>query len=172
MIADTLRVTSLAELDALVGHHVTQEKPEVYWEDTHGYFQFHSEFEARRALNDPYFQRFLPHIDWTALQIREVRVYRCYSVDPTANWILVEKAVGQFGAMLVWREVGRWHAAFGSKPDAEARTATIAICLAALRAAGVPFELDHNRIDSQLAQYESGPPGSVPIRPPRRFPTG
>ena len=44
------RVKSLGELDALVGEHVMQEAPEVYWEDIHGYFQFHSEVEARQAI--------------------------------------------------------------------------------------------------------------------------
>lgn len=147
-----LRVATLGELDALVGDHVSEEQPEVFWEDSHGCFQFHSEVEALRALADPYFQRFLPDVDWRKTAIREVRLHRRFSVDAHANWDLAEKAIARFGPLLVWREVGRWHAAFGSTPDAEARNPLVVVCLASLSAAGVRVQMDHNRIDSELNQ--------------------
>ena len=130
-----------------------RDKPEVYWEDNHGCFQFHSEVEARQALTDPYYQRFLPAVDWSMTAIREVRVYAPYSSDPATNWHLAETAIGQFGPMLVWRENGRWRAAFGSFADAEARCPMIAVCLGALSARGVALQVDHDALDAD-AQHE------------------
>lgn len=143
-------IATLLELDAFVGEHVAGELPEVYWEDSHGYFQFESEMEALRAICDPFYQRFLPDVDWSSTVVRQVRLYKRYSADPAANWQLVEKASGRFGPMLMWREHGRWHAAFGSHADADARTPTVAICLAALGAAGLSVKVEHDRLDAQL----------------------
>ena len=156
MKSDSQRITSLAELDALVGQYVTEEVPETYWEDSHGYFQFHSEVEARRAICDPYYQRFLSEIDWSKTVVHEVQVFRRYSADSEANWHLCEKAILRFGPARLSRESGRWHASFGTSPVAEARTPTIAICLAALRAAGIHLLVDHDRIDFQLRQTGHG----------------
>ena len=152
MKSEPQRITSLAELDALVGRYVTEEVPETYWEDSHGYFQFHSEVEARRAISDPYYQRFLSEVDWSQTLVHEVQVFRQYSADSEANWSLCEKAILRFGPARLSRESGRWHASFGTSPVAEARTPTIAICLAALRAAGIHLLVDHDRIDFQLRQ--------------------
>ena len=154
MKSETQRITSIAELDALIGRHVTDEVPETYWEDSHGYFQFHSEVEARRAICDPYYQRFLTEVDWSKTIVREVQVFRRYSVDPEANWYLCEKAILRFGPARLSKETGRWHASFGICAVAEARTPTIAICLAALRAAGISLLIDHDRLDFQLRQVE------------------
>ncbi len=150
MTPETKRAASPSELDALVGVHITRDDPDIYWEDSHGHFQFDTELEARRALSDPYYQRFLPDVDWSHTVVREVRRYSPYCTDSAANWALVEKASAQFGSMLVWRERGYWHAAFGTHPDAEARTPLVAICLAALRAGGVPVDVYHDRIDAQI----------------------
>jgi hypothetical protein len=155
---ELLRVKTLAELDALVGTHVTLEKPEVYWEDSHGYFQFHSEVEARQALRDPYYQRFLPDVDWAKTVIREVRVYRNYASNPAANWAAADRAIAQFGPMTVWRETGNWLATFGSFPKGEARHPMVAICLAALIAGGVQMEIDHDSLDSDLQHATAQPP--------------
>ena len=125
MKSDSQRITSLAELDALVGQYVTEEVPETYWEDSHGYFQFHSEVEARRAICDPYYQRFLSEIDWSKTVVHEVQVFRRYSADSEANWHLCEKAILRFGPARLSRESGRWHASFGTSPVAEARTPTM-----------------------------------------------
>ena len=161
------RVSSTSDLDALVGQYITLEAPESYWEDSHGYFQFHSEVEAKRAMRDPYYQRFLSDVDWTKTVIREVRVYRRYTSDHDANWALCEKAVVRFGVLSIWRETGWWHAAFGKCRNAKARNPTIAICLAALRAADVAFEIDHDRVDVLLGRENIGNakfPGSGPMR--------
>jgi hypothetical protein len=156
MKSDLQRISSIAELDALVGQYVAEEVPEKYWEDSHGYFQFHSELEARRAIRDPYYQRFLMEVDWSKTVVREVQVFRPYSVDPEANWQMCEKAILRFGPMQLSREMGRWHASFGIHAVADARTPTIAICLAALRAAGICFVIDHDRIDFQVEHAERG----------------
>ena len=153
---EPIRVKSLGDLDALVGERVMRETPEVYWEDSHGYFQFHSEVEARQALADPYYQKFLPPVDWSRTVVREVRIYGRYSSEPGANWRLAEEAIAQFGPMLIWREVGRWHAAFGTFPDAEARAPMIALCLAALSAAGIRCHVDHDALDAGLGELQAG----------------
>jgi hypothetical protein len=158
---EPLRVKSLAELDALVGEHVMRERPEVYWEDSHGYFQFHSEVEARQALKDPYYQRFLPALDWSKTIIREVRIYPRYSAEPAVNWRLAERAIGEFGPMLVWRETGRWHAAFGSFSDAEARNPMVAVCLGALSARSLRLQVDHDALDAEFRQHAKDRAGDV-----------
>jgi hypothetical protein len=146
------RVSLPAELDALVGSHITGETPETYWEDCHGHFQFDTEEEARMALSDPYYQRFLPDVDWTQTVIRQVTVFRPYCSDAVMNWRVVEKATAQFGVMKVWRENSRWHAAFGTNDAASARTPAVAICLAALSASGVLVDVNHDRLDAQISQ--------------------
>src|SRR5688572_30652613 len=156
MTSELQRISSIAELNALVGQYVTEEVPEKYWEDSHGYFQFHSELEARRAIRDPYYQRFLMAVDWSKTVIREVQVFRPYAADPEANWQMCEKAILRFGPMRLSREMGRWHAAFGIHAVGDARSPMITICLAALRATGVCFVIDHDRIDFQLERTERG----------------
>ncbi len=148
-----IRIASAADLDALVGQHVTGEAPEIYWEDSHGQFQFETEAEARRALHDPYYQHFLPEVDWTKTIVREVRAYRPYCAEAALIWVVVEKATANYGSLGVWRENARWYAAFGPHPPGIARTANVAICLAALRACGINPEVNHDRVDAQVAQY-------------------
>jgi hypothetical protein len=154
---EPMRVKTLAELDALIGAHVTHERPEIYWEDSHGYFQFHSEVEARQALKDPYYQRFLPEVDWNRTVIREVRVYRNYSSDPTANWIVADLAIDQFGPMLLWRDTGRWRVNFGTSANAEARNPMVAVCLDALAASGVRAEADQDSLDLEINEGKAQP---------------
>jgi hypothetical protein len=153
MTNETIRITTACELDALIGQHVTREAPQVFWEDSHGQFQFATEAEARQALADPYYQRFLPDVDWTKTVVREVHAYRPYCADAVDVWIVVERASARFGALLIWREQARWRAAFGSHFHAEARIASVAICLAALRAAGLSLEVNFDRVDAQVRQY-------------------
>lgn len=156
-------MASPADLDALVGVNITRETPEVFWEDSHGHFQFDTEMEARRAIADPYYQRFLPDVDWSHMLVREVRNFRPYCTDPGASWALVEKATARFGSMLVSREHGRWHVAFGAHTSGSARTPAVAICLAALNAAGVAVDVCHDRIDALLVA--SQPTGAVAAGP-------
>lgn len=148
--SELFRISSLAELDALIGEYVLGEKPLIHWEDSHGYFQFHSEVEARQALSDPYFQRFLPPVDWARTAIREVREFRPYSSDGAANWRVAEASISKFGPMVVAREGGRWRTTFGSCPHGEAKHPTVSLCLAALVARGIRVLVNQDRIDAEL----------------------
>jgi hypothetical protein len=150
MIFEPLRAASLAELDTLVGQYVTRDSPEEFWEDCHGYFQFASEDEARHALLDPYYQKFLPSVDWSQTKIRKVQIFRPYSAEPTANWDLVAQATGQFGPLNISRDKGQWRASFGAHGDAHARTPSVAIAIAALHAKGYEVQVEHDQLDAEL----------------------
>ena len=150
-MAHTPKVTTLAELDTLVGEHVALEKPEVHWEDSHGTFQFDTEAEAQNAIHDPYYQNFLPDVDWPSTAVRQVRTYRSYATDAVAFWRMVAAVSEQHGAMKMTRERGQWCATFGKGTEGRAHSAQLAVCLAALSAKGVKVDLDHSRIERQLA---------------------
>ncbi len=145
------RVNTVAGLETLVGIHVTGEVPEVYWADSHSNFLFVSEREAREAVSDPYYQQFLPDVDWTQTAIREVNIYRSYCSDPAALWLVIEKTSERYGALNVVKKQGRWRASFGGTGGKEARTAAVAVCLAALRAADLDVDIDHDRVDADLS---------------------
>jgi hypothetical protein len=147
-----IRIASVAMLESLVGSRIVGEVPEVYWADSHGHFQFDTEEEARAAVNDPYYQQFLPVVDWSTTVIEEVRVYRPYCSDCASIWRLVEKAADSHGPLAIVRKRGRWWAAFGRHGKRDARTAPVAVCLAALEAAGIAVEIDHDRIDFDLGR--------------------
>lgn len=155
--SNQIRIASVAELDALIGVHVTGETPEVMWEDSHGHFQFETEAEALIAIADPYYQQFLPDVDWSMTVVRQVRIYRRYSSDPFVLWSVVEKATAAHGVLQVWREMGLWCATFGSNPSATARNPAVAICLAALHACKLKFDVNQDRIDSQINQIAAMP---------------
>ena len=144
------RVTTLAELDALVGEHIAMETPEVHWEDSHGTFQFDTEAQAQNAIRDPYYQNFLPDVDWTATRVRQVRIYRPCTTDPVPFWRMVATASEHYGTLALTRERGQWCASFGRGTESRAHSAQIAVCLAALSAKGVKVDLDHSRIERQL----------------------
>ncbi len=153
------RVQTPADLNALIGARVMEDTPEIFWEDTHGYFQFHSDAEARLALRDPYYQQFLPELDWEKTSIREVQHYPCYCTDAALLWRMAERATTAHGPLLLWREHGSWHAAFSSHADAKARTPGVAICLAVLRALGHEVEVNHDRLDALLERTAEKPRG-------------
>lgn len=146
----THRVNSASDLESLIGIHVTQETPEVFWADSNGLFQFATESEARDAANDPYYQQFLPDVDWTQTVIRKMSVYRPCCSDGEALWQVIEKASERCGPLSVVKKQGLWWAGFGSSEKKSARTAAVAVCLAALVAAGVTVEINHNRVDAEL----------------------
>jgi hypothetical protein len=157
------RVNSATDLETLIGIHVTGEVPEVFWADSHEHFQFATESEARDALNDPYYQQFLPDVDWSQTVIRKVNVYRPCCSDPTALWQVIEKASERRGPLSIVKKQGRWWASFGNAEKKNSRTAAVAICLAALEAAGVAVEINHDRVDAELhhklgAEDEKDPP--------------
>ena len=160
-----LRVNSATDLEALIGIHVTCETPEVFWADSNGVFQFATEGEARDAATDPYYQQFLPDVDWTQTEIRKVSVYRPCCSDAAILWHVIEKASESYGALSVAKKQGRWWAGFGSSAKKDARTAAVAVCLAALDAAGVKVQIDHDRVDAELNRKlgpdeETNPPDS------------
>ena len=161
--ASANRVTSVAELEWLVGTHVTGEVPEIYWEDSHGHFQFGTEDEAKAAVADPYYQQFLPAVDWSRTVIRKVQVYKPYCSDTAAFWQVVEKASEAHGPLSLGRRHGRWSAAFGKGAKKDARMASVAICLAALDVRGVLIEIDHDRIDAELSRSRGN--GETPPEP-------
>lgn len=161
--ASTNHVNSVVELETLVGMHVTGEAPEVFWEDSHGHFQFASESEAMVAVSDPYYQQFLPAVDWAQTVIRRVAVFRPYCSDPATVWLVVEKASEKYGPLSIERRHGLWCAVFGKGAKTEARRAEVAICLAALEATGVVVDVDHNRIDADLSHPSDSGSDSVEL---------
>jgi hypothetical protein len=138
------QIGALRELDALIAEHVTCESPETYWEDSHGFFHFGTEQEARDAIQDRYLQNFLPDVDWTATLIQKVEMHRPYSTELHAAWQVVEKLAAN--PLHMSREQGRWSASFGSRQVAVSRSAPVAICLAALRSKGIEVFVDPDRI--------------------------
>ena len=140
-----VRVSTLRELDALVGKYLTGEPPQTYWEDSHSFLRFDSIEEALNALADPYFQRCFPEGVRMDNELSEVFEFRPYTTDLALAWEVVERLSGTVNTLRVKREKSRWVAAFGDEPGVSARTAPVAICLAALRARGIEVELDEER---------------------------
>lgn len=138
--SERMRVCSLKELDALVGMYLTKESPVTYWEEQHACFRFESLEEAEDALNDPYFQHFLPETEGRSAAFVEVREFPRYSSELSAAWEVVERLSGSVHSLHVRCEKNRWIAAFGDSPAATALSAPVAICLAALRARGIDVD--------------------------------
>jgi hypothetical protein len=162
-MANYPRVTSLIELDALVGEFVVGETPEVHWEDSHGTFQFETEEEARRAIRDPYYQNFLPDVDWSTTVVRKVLIYRPYVTDALAFWRMVGEATQHSGALKLSRDKGQWAAAFGKSGEGRALSPQLAVCLAALACKGVKAEIDHARLEHQLGLILGQPAEPLPV---------
>ena len=139
------RIRSLCELDELVGEHITGEIPLTQWEDSHAVFRFDTEEEAREAINNPYYQLFLPDVDWSKTELIKISIYRRYSSDLFTAWEVVEKLGGDKGLRLN-KERGRWMAEFEGSQNAVARSVPVAICVAGLRAKGVKVEVDPDMI--------------------------
>ena len=129
----------------MVGMYLTKEPPVTYWEEQHACFRFESLEEAEDALNDPYFQHFLPQEKGRSAAFVEVREFPRYSSDLSAAWELVDRLSGSVHSLHVRRENSRWIAAFGDSPAATAFSAPAAICLAALRARGIDVDFVNDR---------------------------
>jgi hypothetical protein len=142
-IVHSPKIRSLTELDALVGELVVGETPSIHWQDSQGLFEFESEQEALDSLRDPFFQRFLPNVDWTTA-IVEVKSYRNYSSDLAAALEVVESLNLQGKKLILAKENGRWAAKFGTATGAASLNAMVAICVAALSATGIEAELAPN----------------------------
>jgi hypothetical protein len=135
-----IRIASLTELDALVGTRLTGETPRTHWEDGHTHFVFSSVEEALEALRDPYYKNFMPADTNTTTVLTEIKEYRRYSTDLNAAWDVVETVGRTLDPLRVRREENGWVASFGTGPVAVARTAPVAICVAALLAKGISVE--------------------------------
>ena len=135
-----IRITSLAELDALVGTRLTGEKPRTHWEDGHTRFVFASVEEALEALRDPYYRHFMPADTTETTVLTEIKEFRRYSSDLNAAWDVVETVSRTMEPLQMHREAKGWVAAFGKAPTVVAPTAPVAICVAALLARGIVVE--------------------------------
>jgi hypothetical protein len=138
---DRHRVGTLDELDALVGTYLTGETPQTHWEDSNTQFQFSSVEEALEALDDPFFQQFIPKEEGRSTVLTEVKQYRRYSSDLAVAWDAVERLSANGEPLQVHRDDSRWVAAFGKGPAVTGPSAPVAICLAALRARGIDVEI-------------------------------
>ena len=136
-----VQVTSLKQLDALIGYYLTGEEPHTHWEDSSVHMRFDTVEEALDAFQDRYFQRFIPEHARRNTVLSEVHVYRRYSTELDAAWRLVEKLGELQQALHVRFERAGWIASFGERPGVSAETAPLAICLAALRIRGIEVAL-------------------------------
>jgi hypothetical protein len=142
--AERVRVSSLRELDALVGERLTHETPNSHWEDARTQICFPSLEEAIEAASDPYVSRLKPGGCSATAELTEVREFRRYSSDLDAAWLVVEQVSAGAHALVVQRYGERWAAAFGPGPIVEAPTAPLAICIAGLLARGIAVEFDRS----------------------------
>ena len=139
-LKERIRIASLTDLDALVGTRLTGETPVTHWEDGHTRFVFSSVEEAMEALRDPYYRHFMPADTNATTVLTEVKEFRRYSSDLNAAWDVVEAVSGALEPLQVRCEANSWVASFGQRPPVVARTAPVAICVAALLARGIEIE--------------------------------
>ncbi len=145
-----MRVASLAQLDALIGEHVTGDEPDVVWQDSYGLFRFTSRDEAEEAIQNAYYRLFRPDLDWDSATIQEVRQFPAYSTDLAAAWGVVERLGAECPQTEIRRQGESWRASF-SGSDAFAATPALAICLAALRARGIDPIFCDSLLDEDVA---------------------
>jgi len=145
-ISARVRVNTLRELDALVGEHLIGEVPEVYWEDAHAVLRFETEQEALEALERLKAQPSLPEVNWEAVTVTQVKSYQPYSSEIGLAWNVVAKTATTEDSLRIRRDKGLWRAAFGAREETAARSAPVAICVAALRTAGIEVLFDPDRI--------------------------
>jgi hypothetical protein len=137
-----VHAASCAEVDAMVGAHITSEAPRTHWEDSHAHLRCATFEEALEAMRDPYFQSSAPLERGPETLLREVHVYREYSTNLDLAWEVVEKLSPGNGPLHIRREGNRWTAAFGEHLAATAASAPLAICLAGLLASGIAVDLE------------------------------
>ncbi len=131
-----IRVATMAQLDALVGEYVTEDPPEIAWQDSYGLFRFTSQEEAEESIHNAYYRLFRPDLDWDSAIVEEVRIYPSYSSDLMAAWTIVERLGEESRQAEIRRQGDLWRCAF-SGTEAFAGTPAMAICLAALRSRGI-----------------------------------
>ena len=151
-------VRSLQELDALVGKHLTGEKPRVHWLNTQTDFRFDTIEDAVESLRDPFFSQLSRQGEPSTTVILEVREYLRYSSELTIVWDLVAQHSRNLGALRVRRDGQNWDGAFGEREYIRASTAPVAICLAALRACGMDVECQlppHGLRDAEISSQRA-----------------
>lgn len=135
------RIASLEQLDALVGRYVMDDRPTVYWEHTHSHWRFDNLEDALDALNDPFFAELVPETKRASLSVAEIREYPPYCADLLSTIKVVERLANDCRPLTISSCSTRWVAAFGADDQVEAPSASVAICIAALRARGIEVEL-------------------------------
>ena len=135
-----ISVSTLSDLDALVGKHLTGETPCVHWMNSRSDFQFDSVEEAVEAVHDPLYLGFAEEDSSATTVVTEVREFRPYSTDLALAWKLVENLSHTQEALSMRRNGETWESAFGEREYISAPSAPIALCLAALRTRGIEVE--------------------------------
>lgn len=139
---EVLPITSLCQLDTLVGKYVTGVAPVVYWEDTCTQWRFDSLSEALEAMRDPFFTSFAPEQHRSRSSLREVNEYPCYTTELSAAMEVVRQLSLEAKPLSLRHASDQWSAGFPGAPGAEADSPAIAICLAALRTRSVEVRLE------------------------------
>jgi len=148
-----LRVSSLSELDALVGTHLTNEKPRTHWEDSRTHCQFATLDEALETMHDLFFRELvLPGATKPAV-LTEIREFAPYSRDLNLAWQVIEQLkVVSDGAVTIRRQRGEsWSVALGGGEPVEAASVAAALCLAALRTKGICVVFDEGGSERDAA---------------------
>ena len=135
-----ISVSTLSELDALVGKHLTGETPCIHWMNSRSDFQFDSVEEAVEAVHDPLYRGFTEEDPSATTVVTEVREFRPYSTDLALAWQLVENLSHTREVLSMRRNGETWESAFGERDYISAPSAPIALCLAALRTRGIEVE--------------------------------
>lgn len=132
-------ISSLKELDALVGEIVMQDHPSIHWEDAAARFRFDSLDEALDVMHDSILQDYLSGGRCEA-PLLKVREFRTYSTTLEAAWEVVDRLSPE--PFQLRKEGREWAAAFGDNPAVRGASAEQAICLAALRSIGCEVRFD------------------------------
>ena len=149
-------VSTLSDLDALVGKYLTGETPCVHWMNSHSDFQFDSVEEAVEAVHDPLYRGFTDEDPSATTVLTEVREFHPYSRELSLAWKLVENLSHTREVLSMRRNGETWESAFGDRDYSAAPSAPIAICLAALRTRGVEVECRLASPDEIPAEGMSG----------------
>lgn len=136
-------ISSLAELDALVGTHLTKETPQTHWEDSRTHCQFATVEEALDAMHDLFFREYVSQSCIKPTVLTEIREFRHYSSDLNLAWSVVEQipALHDLPVEIRRQKSGGWRVQFGHDDPVQAATTSIALCVAALQSSKIYVEL-------------------------------
>jgi hypothetical protein len=130
------KVSSLSELDALVGGHLTREKPQTHWEDSRTHCQFATLDEALETMHDLFFRELVLPAPAKPAVLTEIREYPPYSRDLNLAWRMVTECLiscPETAVVIRRRADDRWSVALGEDEPVEGATVAIALCVAALQ---------------------------------------